>query len=123
MTENYAGDFPFWLAAEQVRLLPVSEGVLPWARTVLERLKGAGVRATLDGSGERLGKLIRNGEHMKIPVLGVIGAKEVEEGAVSLRSRREGDLGMVGLERLVSAARQANGARAAGLDLAAEPSV
>ncbi|MFN6337561.1 MAG: threonine--tRNA ligase, partial [Cyanobacteriota bacterium] len=65
MTENYAGDFPFWLAAEQVRLLPVSEGVLPWARTVLERLKGAGVRATLDGSGERLGKLIRNGEHMK----------------------------------------------------------
>jgi threonyl-tRNA synthetase len=121
MTENYAGDFPFWLAAEQVRLLPVSEAVLPWAQTVLARLKGAGVRASLDASGERLGKLIRIGEQMKIPVLAVIGAKEVEQEAVSLRSRRDGELGMVSLERLVSAAAEANGARAAGLAFAEDP--
>jgi threonyl-tRNA synthetase len=117
MTENYAGDFPFWLAPEQVRLLPVSDGVLPWAQTVLEQLKSAGVRATLDLSGDRLGKLIRNGEQMKIPVLGVIGAKEAEAGAVSLRTRREGDRGVVSLEQLITGACQANGARAASLTL------
>jgi threonyl-tRNA synthetase len=118
MTENYAGDFPFWLAAEQVRLLPVSDAVLPWAETVLAQLKEAGIRASLDRSGERLGKLIRTGEQMKIPLLAVIGAKEAESEAVSLRSRREGDLGMVSLERLLRAARQANAARAASLTLA-----
>ncbi|MFN9644627.1 MAG: threonine--tRNA ligase [Cyanobacteriota bacterium] len=115
MTENYAGDFPFWLAPEQVRLLPVSEGVLPWAESVLERLKAAGLRACLDRSGERLGKLIRNGEQMKIPVLAVIGAKEAESGSLSLRTRRQGDLGSVSLESLIAAARQADGQRAAAL--------
>jgi threonyl-tRNA synthetase len=117
MTENYAGDFPFWLAPEQVRLLPVSDGVLPWAQTVLDHLKTAGVRATLDLSGDRLGKLIRNGEQMKIPVLGVIGAKEAEGGAVSLRSRRDGDLGTVSLEAFIAAASRANGGKAASLQL------
>ena len=58
-------------------------------------MKAAGIRATIDHSGDRLGKLIRNGEQMKIPVLGVIGAREAETGCVSLRSRREGDLGSV----------------------------
>jgi len=115
MTENYAGDFPFWLAAEQVRLLPVSDGVLPWAQSVLEQLHGAGVRATLDRSGDRLGKLIRSGEQMKIPVLAVIGAKEAESGSVSLRTRREGDLGSVSLETLIRGACRANGARANSL--------
>ncbi|MFM9048341.1 MAG: threonine--tRNA ligase [Cyanobium sp.] len=117
MTENYAGDFPFWLAPEQVRLLPVSEGVLPWAKTVLNQLKSAGVRATLDPSGDRLGKLIRNGEQMKIPVLAVVGAKEAESGAVSLRTRREGELGLVSLEQLIRSASQANGARGASLSI------
>ncbi|MFM9087290.1 MAG: threonine--tRNA ligase [Cyanobium sp.] len=117
MTENYAGDFPFWLAPEQVRLLPVSEGVLPWAKTVLNQLKSAGVRATLDPSGDRLGKLIRNGEQMKIPVLAVVGAKEAESGAVSLRTRREGELGLVSLEQLIRGASQANGARGASLSI------
>jgi threonyl-tRNA synthetase len=121
MTENYAGDFPFWLAAEQVRLLPVSEGVLPWAQTVLEKLKGAGVRATLDLSGDRLGKLIRTGEQMKIPVLAVIGAKEAESGSVSLRARRGGDLGAVSLEALILGACKANRERAAALSLQEEP--
>jgi threonyl-tRNA synthetase len=115
MTENYAGDFPFWLAAEQVRLLPVSDGVLPWAESVLERLRAAGLRVSLDRSGERLGKLIRNGEQMKIPVLAVIGAKEAENASLSLRTRRQGDLGSVSLEALIDAAVRANGERSASL--------
>ncbi len=117
MTENYAGDFPFWLAPEQIRLLPVTDEVRPYAEDLLGQLKQAGIRATIDHSGDRLGKLIRNGEHMKIPVLGVIGAKEAESGGVSLRSRREGDLGSVAAADLVAAASRANGERAAGLAL------
>ncbi|MEB3354537.1 MAG: His/Gly/Thr/Pro-type tRNA ligase C-terminal domain-containing protein, partial [Cyanobacteriota bacterium] len=120
MTENYAGDFPFWLAPEQVRLLPVTDEVRPYADQVLNQLHAAGVRATIDHSGDRLGKLIRNGEQMKIPVLGVIGAKEAESSQVSLRSRREGDLGGVALADLLAAASSANAGRRAGLDLPGE---
>ena len=121
MTENYAGDFPFWLAPEQIRLLPVTDEVMPYAEQLLEQLKAAGIRATLDHSGERLGKLIRNGEQMKIPLLAVIGAKEAETGAASLRSRREGDLGNLSVADLLAAAVEANAKRAAGLGLPAIP--
>lgn len=115
MTENYAGDFPFWLAPEQIRLLPVTDEVRGYAEEVLGQLKRAGVRATLDQSGERLAKLIRNGEQMKIPVLAVIGTTEAEGGSLSLRSRREGDLGTVAVAKLIEAASLANAARSAGL--------
>jgi threonyl-tRNA synthetase len=118
MTENYAGDFPFWLAPEQIRLLPVTDEVRPYAEELLAQLRSSGVRASIDPSGDRLGKLIRTGERMKIPVLAVIGAKEAEAGAVSLRSRRDGDLGRVAASTLLEAASQANQQRAAGLTLA-----
>ena len=116
MTENYAGDYPFWLAPEQIRLLPVTDEVQPYAGQLLDQLTGVGIRATVDRSGDRLGKLIRNGEQMKIPVLAVIGAKEAAQGAVSLRSRRDGDLGMVAVNALLAAAEQAITERAAGLE-------
>ncbi|MCX5948332.1 MAG: threonine--tRNA ligase [Cyanobacteria bacterium] len=115
MTENYAGDFPFWLAPEQIRLLPVTDEVLPYAEALQQQLVQLGVRAKIDHSGERLGKLIRNGEQMKIPLLGVIGAKEAETGTVSLRSRRDGDLGALESASLVSRAAAANQQRLAGL--------
>ncbi|MEI7951726.1 MAG: threonine--tRNA ligase [Synechococcaceae cyanobacterium ELA182] len=115
MTENYAGDFPFWLAPEQIRLLPVTDEVLPYAEALQQQLVQLGVRAKIDHSGERLGKLIRNGEQMKIPLLGVIGAKEAETGTVSLRSRRDGDLGALESASLVSRADAADQLRLAGL--------
>jgi len=117
MTENYAGDFPFWLAPEQIRLLPVTDDVRPYAEEVETRLKANGVRATVDRSGDRLGKLIRTGEQMKIPLMAVIGAREAEAGEVSVRSRREGDLGSIPMEVLVGEAAQANAQRSAGLGL------
>ena len=119
MTENYAGDYPFWLAPEQVRLLPVTDEVQPYAEQVLDQLTKAGVRATIDRSGDRLGKLIRTGEQMKIPVLAVIGAKEAEQNAVSLRSRRDGDVGVTPVQDLLTAATTANAERAAGLQFPA----
>ena len=108
MTENYAGDFPFWLAPEQIRLLPVTDEVRPYAEQLLARFKAAGVRASIDCSGDRLGKLIRNGEHMKIPVLAVIGAKEAETNQASVRSRRDGDLGPMDQQTLLEATERAN---------------
>ena len=117
MTENYAGDFPFWLAPEQIRLLPVTDEVMGYAETIQSELTAAGIRSRIDRSGERLGKLIRLGEQQKIPVLAVIGAQEAEQGSLSLRSRRQGDLGSVALSQVLSAASAANAARAAGLEL------
>ncbi|QEY31423.1 threonine--tRNA ligase [Synechococcus sp. RSCCF101] len=117
MTENYAGDFPFWLAAEQIRLLPVTDEVRPYAEDVQRQLRQAGVRAAVDLSGDRLGKQIRNGEKLRIPALGVIGAKEAEAGSVSVRSRHGGEHGAVPLNRLIEAAGAANAARATALAL------
>ena len=117
MTENYAGDFPFWLAPEQIRLLPVTDDVQPYAEQLLGQLKTAGIRATIDQSGDRLGKIIRTGEQMKIPVLAVIGAKEADQNAVSLRSRCDGDLGVTSVEALLKAAQRANAERQPGREL------
>ncbi|MFO8239061.1 MAG: threonine--tRNA ligase [Prochlorococcaceae cyanobacterium] len=123
MTENYAGDFPFWLAPEQVRLLPVTDEVRPFAAQVLGQLSAAGIRASVDQSGDRLGKLIRTGEQMKIPVLAVIGAREAETAAVSLRSRRDGDLGTRPVAALLEAGQRANRERGAALELASPAEV
>jgi threonyl-tRNA synthetase len=115
MIENYAGDFPFWLAPEQIRLLPVTDEVLAYAESLQQQLSEQGIRATIDRSGERLGKLIRNGEQMKIPVLAVIGTKEAETATISLRSRRDGDLGNLSVVELIDRATGANRGRRAGL--------
>ena len=117
MTENYAGDYPFWLAPEQIRLLPVTDEVLPYAESVQQKLNAAGIRATTDRSGDRLGKLIRTGEQMKIPVLAVIGAKEAQQNAVSIRSRRDGDLGVIAVSDLLKGGQQANDNRQPGLSV------
>ena len=117
MTENYAGDFPFWLAPEQIRLLPVTDEVMSYAEKIQQSLRKAGVRCNIDQSGDRLGKLIRTGEQKKIPVLAVIGAQEAEHSTLSLRSRLQGDLGEVAVDALLQAAKKANEQRDATLDL------
>lgn len=108
LIENYAGDFPFWLAPEQIRILPVSDEARVFAETVQTKLLESGVLSTLDSSGERLGKLIRNGEQAKIPVLAIIGSKEVQNNTVSLRSRRSGDLGEMSIDKLIDCCSRAN---------------
>ncbi|MAF42377.1 MAG: threonine--tRNA ligase [Cyanobium sp. ARS6] len=108
LIENYAGEFPFWLAPEQVRILPVSDEARNFSESIQTKLLNQGISATVDESGERLGKLIRNGEKAKIPVLAVIGAKEVENNTVSLRSRKNGDLGELPVNELINYCNQAN---------------
>jgi len=93
LIEEYAGDFPVWLAPIQARLLAVGDEFLPFAQQVVEQMKEIGIRAEVDLSGDRLGKLIRNAEKEKIPVMAVVGAKEVEANALSIRTRASGELG------------------------------
>jgi threonyl-tRNA synthetase len=95
LIEEYAGDFPLWLAPEQVRLLAVGSDQLPFAQTVATELRTTGARVVIDTSGERLGKQIRNAEKAKIPVMAVIGAKEVEAQSLNIRTRASGELGAI----------------------------
>lgn len=101
LIEEYAGDFPLWLAPVQIRLLPVSQEQLPFAKEVAEKMKSLGVRAQADTSNERLGKVIRNAEKEKIPIMAVVGAKEVESNSLSIRTRHGGDLGVIPVAEVI----------------------
>jgi threonyl-tRNA synthetase len=107
LIEEYAGDFPLWLAPVQIRLITVTEEQLPFARQVADQMRSIGIRVEVDESGERLGKMIRNAEKEKIPVMAVIGAKELEANALSIRTRASGELGSIpvdtAIERLKAA--------------------
>ena len=101
LIENYAGDFPLWLAPVQLRLLPVSDDFREYAKSVAADFKKVGFRVEVDSSGERLGKQIRTAQLEKIPVVAVVGKKEVESKTLSVRSRQAGDLGVLTLSELV----------------------
>ncbi|AFY42028.1 threonine--tRNA ligase [Nostoc sp. PCC 7107] len=101
LIEEYAGDFPLWLAPVQVRLLSVSDAQLDFAKAVVAKMQALGIRAEVDTSGDRLGKLIRNAEKDKIPVMAVVGAKEVETNSLSIRTRASGELGAVSVDEVV----------------------
>ncbi len=102
LIEEYAGDFPLWLAPVQIRLLPVSDSQLDYAKEVTAKMQLLGIRAETDTSGERLGKMIRNAETAKIPVMAVVGAKEMESNSLSIRTRATGDLGVISVEEVVA---------------------
>jgi threonyl-tRNA synthetase len=93
LIEHYAGAFPTWLAPVQVRLLPIADRHLDYARSVRERLVAAGLRAELDERQEKIGYKIREAQLQKIPYMLVVGDKEVADGAVAVRSRTAGDQG------------------------------
>jgi len=101
LIEEYAGDFPLWLAPEQVRLLPVSQDQYDFVQQVASQMQQAGIRAQADVSGERLGKLIRNAEKQKVPVMAVVGAQEVEGNSLSVRTRASGELGSMDVGEVI----------------------
>jgi threonyl-tRNA synthetase len=107
LIEEYVGDFPLWLAPIQVRILPVSDPQLDYAKEVAAKLKAAGIRAEADTSGERLGKMIRNAEKQKIPVMAVVGAKEVESNTLSIRTRASGELGSMAVSEVLEKLQEA----------------
>lgn len=103
LIEHFAGAFPTWLAPVQVKVLPISDKYMEYGKTVLSELEHAGIRAELDTRAEKIGYKIREAQMQKIPYMLVVGAKEEEDGLVSVRSRFEGDEGQKNLSDFVAA--------------------
>lgn len=101
LIEEYTGDFPLWLAPVQLRLLPVTEEQLGFAQQVAAQFLALGVRVEVDSSGDRLGKMVRNAEKAKVPIMAVVGAKEREGNALSLRTRAQGELGALPVREVI----------------------
>jgi threonyl-tRNA synthetase len=95
LTEHYAGAFPVWLAPVQARVITVADRHLPFATEVAAGLEEKGFRVEVDDRNERVGYKIRDGELEKVPYLLVVGDKETEARAVSVRKRGQGDLGRI----------------------------
>ncbi len=102
LIEKYAGAFPTWLSPVQVKLLPISDNQLDYAKDVMARLAAAGIRCELDADNEKIGYKIRKAQLEKVPYMLVIGEKEAAAGAVAVRSRKEGDKGAVGVEQFIA---------------------
>lgn len=102
LIEHYAGAFPLWLAPEQVRILPISDKALDYAKKVQSELKAAGFRVDVDCSPDKLGAKIRLATVEKVPYQVVVGPRDEAAGVVSVRSRTDGDLGAMTTADLVS---------------------
>ncbi|HTQ63368.1 MAG TPA: threonine--tRNA ligase [Puia sp.] len=102
LLEHYAGKFPLWLAPVQVKILPISDKFLPYAQTLLESLKNADIRSSVDDRNEKIGKKIRDTETAKVPYMLVVGEKEVNENKISVRRQGKGDIGARGVEEFIN---------------------
>ena len=102
LIEHYAGAFPLWLAPEQVRILPISDKALDYARKIQMALKAQGWRVDIDTSAEKLGAKIRNATLMKVPYQVVVGPRDEAAAQISVRSRSQGDLGAMKLEEFLA---------------------
>ena len=95
LIEHHAGKFPFWLAPVQVKILPITDQQIDYAHSVAKQLAEGGIRAEIDERSERLNAKIRDAQLEKVPYMFIVGGKEAEAQTVALRSRDEGDLGVV----------------------------
>ncbi|OXT07794.1 threonine--tRNA ligase [Thermoanaerobacterium thermosaccharolyticum] len=102
LTENFAGAFPTWLAPVQVRILPISDKHLAYAQNIQQRLLENDIRVELDDRNEKIGYKIREAQMQKIPYMLILGDKEVESGNVSVRSRKDGDIGSKSMQEFLS---------------------
>jgi threonyl-tRNA synthetase len=102
LLEHYAGAFPVWLAPVQAVVLPIADRHLECARTVRDRLAAAGVRVELDSRSEKVNYKIREAQVQKVPYMLVIGDREVDQGTLSVRNRKQGDLGAQPVETFLA---------------------
>jgi len=106
LIEHYAGAFPTWLAPVQVKILPVTDRANEYAKEIEEKLKEMNVRAESDLRNEKIGYKIREAQLQKVPYMIILGDKEVENRNISLRSRKEGDLGAMEFEAFAARIRE-----------------
>ena len=101
LIENCAGKFPMWLVPVQVKVLPISDKFLPYAENILNQLKNYDIRAEIDDRSEKIGRKIRDTEMAKIPLMLIIGEKEVNDEKVSVRRQGKGDEGSKTLKEVM----------------------
>jgi threonyl-tRNA synthetase len=101
LLEHYAGKFPLWLAPLQVKILPISDKFMDYAESVKKQLRTKGIRVEIDDRSEKIGRKIRDTEIAKVPYMFIIGEKEMNENAVSLRIQGKGDQGSVNVQELI----------------------
>ncbi|CAN5676842.1 threonine--tRNA ligase [soil metagenome] len=115
LIEHYGGDFPLWLAPEQVRIVPIADRHLPYADEVAEALRAVGLRAEVDGGNDRMNAKVRAAELYKVPYIAVVGDKEHDARTVSFRSRREEARNGIDLEAFASHLREQVATRASNV--------
>ena len=101
LIEHFAGDFPLWLAPKQVVILPISEKYLDYASMIESKLLECKIRVSMDDRSEKVGAKIRDAELKKIPVMLVVGENEEKSNTVSIRRRKDGDLGSKTIDELL----------------------
>ena len=103
LLEETKGNLPVWLAPHQVKILPISEKHIEYANEVKNTLNNAGVpRVEVDERNEKIGYKIREAQLLKVPYMLVVGDKEVESKKVSVRSRKDGDIGQMSIEEFTN---------------------
>ena len=102
LLEHYAGKLPVWLAPVQVKVLPISDKFLEYAKSVADKLKKSDIRAEVDDRQEKIGKKIRDTELMRVPYMLVVGEKEMNENKVAVRRQGKGDLGVKAVDEFLN---------------------
>ncbi len=108
LIEHFAGKFPVWLAPVQVKILPVSDKSLGYARQLESEMRAQGIRVETDSRNEKIGYKIREAQLEKLPYMLIVGNKEREEGTVSVRKRDEGDIGALTKKDFIARVLQEN---------------
>ncbi len=104
LIEKYAGAFPMWLAPVQVKLLPIADRHLDYIYEVKKALEAKGMRVEVDDRSEKIGYKIREAQLEKVPYMLLVGDKDIENNTVSVRDRREGDIGAMSLDEFITKA-------------------
>lgn len=106
LIEKYAGAFSMWLAPVQVKILPIADRHIDYAYDIKKALESEGMRVEIDDRSEKIGYKIREAQLQKVPYMFVVGDKDIENNAVSVRHRKEGDLGSMKLDDFIAVARK-----------------
>lgn len=101
LIEETKGTFPVWLAPVQVKILPISDAYVEYANTVKEQLEKEGIRAEVDDRNEKIGYKIREAQVQKVPYMLVVGEKEMQSNKVGVRSRKDGDIGAIEIDKFI----------------------
>ena len=98
LIEQYAGAFPLWLSPTQVKIVPIADRHLEYAKTVAEKLSTKDIRVEVDDRSEKMNAKIRDAETEKIPYIVIVGDKEKEAATISVRKRKVGDIGLMNID-------------------------